>query len=208
MKNCVLQNLALTVLFAGAMQAATITWDFSTGLVGNTPGNTETFSSGGFSIVAKGYSSNNNLTNLYGKAAGGNENGLGLNAFSDHEITAGEELHDFIQLDLGNLVGFTNFKIAFNSTTDEGWQVFNCGTSGTACGTSVLIGNDQGTLHSFSVGNVSSTGRYLDVKATSGNVLLYKLTADTAVPEPSTVSFMLLSGILLCGVSFLKAKRA
>ena len=80
--------------------------------------------------------------------------------------------------------------------------------SSSVCATSLLTGSDEGTLHSISVGNVTGSGRYLDVKATSGDVLLYKLTADTAVPEPSSVSFMLLSGILLCGVSLFKAKRA
>ena len=205
MKTCFLRNLAITVLFAGAMQAATITWDFSTGTVGNVGSSTEIFTSGGFSVTANGFAANTVARNLFGKASGGDENGLGLVDTVDNELSG----NNFIQLDLSALTGFTNFKIAFNSTTDEGWQVFNCSASGTVCATSLLTGNNEGTLNSISVGNVTGSGRYLDVKATSGNVLLYKLTADTpSVPEPSSLSFMLLSGILLCTVSFLKAKRA
>jgi len=205
MKTCFLQNLVITVLFAGAMQAATITWNFSTGTVGNVGSSTEIFNSGGFNVTANGFAANTVARNLFGKASGGDENGLGLVDTSDNELSG----NNFIQLDLSALSGFTNFKIAFNSTTDEGWQVFNCAASGTVCATSLLTGNNEGTLNSISVGNVTGTGRYLDVKATSGNVLLFKLTADTpSVPEPSTISFMVLSGILLCGVSFFKAKRA
>jgi len=205
MKTCFLRNLAITVLFAGAMQAATITWDFSTGTVGNVGSSTEIFTKDGFNVTASGFAANAVARNLFGKASGGDENGLGLVDTVDNELSG----NNFIQLDLSALTGFTNFKIAFNSTTDEGWQVFNCSASGTVCATSLLTGNNEGTLNSISVGNVTGSGRYLDVKATSGNVLLYKLTADTpSVPEPSTISFMVLSGILLCGVSFFKAKRA
>ena len=205
MKTCFLRNLAITVLFAGAIQAATITWDFSTGTVGNVGSSTEIFTKDGFNVTASGFAANAVARNLFGKASGGDENGLGLVDTVDNELSG----NNFIQLDLSALTGFTNFKIAFNSTTDEGWQVFNCSASGTVCATSLLTGNNEGTLNSISVGNVTGSGRYLDVKATSGNVLLYKLTADTpSVPEPSTISFMVLSGILLCGVSFFKAKRA
>lgn len=205
MKTCFLRNLAITVLFAGAMQAATITWDFSTGTVGNVGSSTAIFTKDGFNVTASGFAANAVARNLFGKASGGDENGLGLVDTVDNELSG----NNFIQLDLSALTGFTNFKIAFNSTTDEGWQVFNCSASGTVCATSLLTGNNEGTLNSISVGNVTGSGRYLDVKATSGNVLLYKLTADTpSVPEPSTISFMVLSGILLCGVSFFKAKRA
>jgi len=205
MKTCFLRNLAITVLFAGAIQAATITWDFSTGTVGNVGSSTAIFTKDGFNVTASGFAANAVARNLFGKASGGDENGLGLVDTVDNELSG----NNFIQLDLSALTGFTNFKIAFNSTTDEGWQVFNCSASGTVCATSLLTGNNEGTLNSISVGNVTGSGRYLDVKATSGNVLLYKLTADTpSVPEPSTISYMVLSGILLCGVSFFKAKRA
>jgi hypothetical protein len=205
MKTCFLRNLAITVLFAGAIQAATITWDFSTGTVGNVGSSTAIFTKDGFNVTASGFAANAVARNLFGKASGGDENGLGLVDTVDNELSG----NNFIQLDLSALTGFTNFKIAFNSTTDEGWQVFNCSASGTVCATSLLTGSNEGTLNSISVGNVTGSGRYLDVKATSGNVLLYKLTADTpSVPEPSTISFMVLSGILLCGVSFFKAKRA
>ena len=209
--NKYMSSVALSILLAGAMQASTITWDFSTGTAGNVGSSSELFSSGGFGITATGYSSNNNLNNLFGKADSGDEKGLGLNGLSDNEIIG----NGFIQLDLSNLVGFSNFKISFNSTNFydgdvvEAWQVFNCSVAGTVCGTSVLTGGNEGILNSFSVGNVSSTGRYLDIKATSGNVLLYKLQADTpSVPEPSTMTMMLLSGLLLGGVRLLKSKRS
>jgi hypothetical protein len=208
MKNCVWRNLALTILLAGVSQAATITWDFSSGTVGNVGSSNESFTSGGFTVAAKGYSSSSNSTNLFGKNDSGDEKGLGLNGFSDNEIAG----NGFIQLDLSALVGFTNFKISFGSATDgETWNVSECGTVGSLCAGSLISGTNEGTLNSFVVGNVATTGRYLDIKAvhSGDNVLLFKLTADTpSVPEPSTVSFMVLSGLLLCGVSFLKAKRA
>lgn len=206
MKKCIWRNLAFSVLFAGAMQAATITWDFSSGTSGNVFSSTENFPSGGFTVIANGYSSTNNTNNLYGKNAAGDEKGLGLNGFSDNEISG----YGFIQLDLSALAGFTNFKIALNSSTDgETWKVFECATSGTVCGTQVASGSNEGSLNSFSIGNVASTGRYLDIKATNGNVLLYKLTADTAsVPEPGTWTLLLLSGAVLGGVRVLKFKRS
>lgn len=164
MKTCFLRNLAITVLFAGAMQAATITWDFSTGTVGNVGSSTAIFTKDGFNVTASGFAANAVARNLFGKASGGDENGLGLVDTVDNELSG----NNFIQLDLSALTGFTNFKIAFNSTTDEGWQVFNCSASGTVCATSLLTGSNEGTLNSISVGNVTGSGRYLDVKATSG----------------------------------------
>jgi len=78
MKTCFLRNLAITVLFAGAMQAATITWDFSTGTVGNVGSSTEIFTKDGFNVTASGFAANAVARNLFGKASGGDENGLGL----------------------------------------------------------------------------------------------------------------------------------
>jgi hypothetical protein len=78
MKNFVLRSLVLSVLFAGAMHAATITWDFSTGTVGNVGSSTEIFTSGGFSVTANGFAANTVARNLFGKASGGDErSGLG-----------------------------------------------------------------------------------------------------------------------------------
>jgi hypothetical protein len=204
MHKFVLRSLILSVLCGGAIHASTITWDFSTGTVGNVGSSTEIFTSGGFSVTANGFASNTIARNLFGKNGTGDEKGLGLVDTVDNELSG----NNFIQLDLSALTGFTNFKIAVNSTTEEGWQVFNCSASGTVCATSLLTGTNEGTLNSISVGNVTGAGRYLDVKATDGNVLLFKLTADTAsVPEPSTGILLLLSAGLLAGVRVLKFKQ-
>jgi hypothetical protein len=189
MHKFVLRSLILSVLCGGAIHASTITWDFSTGTVGNVGSSTEIFTSGGFSVTANGFASNTIARNLFGKNGTGDEKGLGLVDTVDNELSG----NNFIQLDLSALTGFTNF---------------NCSASGTVCATSLLTGTNEGTLNSISVGNVTGAGRYLDVKATDGNVLLFKLTADTAsVPEPSTGILLLLSAGLLAGVRVLKFKQ-
>jgi hypothetical protein len=102
--------------------AAVLDWNFQDhlGLLGNT----QTFTAGGFNLTARGFTSSDAGTALFGKNGGGDENGLGLNndASGDHEITGG----NFVQLNLDGLLGLVgNFTFNMGSTTQsEGWKVF------------------------------------------------------------------------------------
>jgi hypothetical protein len=210
--------------------ASTLTWDFSTGTVGPTLGQaSETFTSTGGatnkSIVTSPFVQNSFCVNLgwidfgcndlYGKADGTDENGLGLigDPSGQHEITTG----NFIQLDLVNLLsGYQNFAFSMNSTTDgEEWQACYSATAGTFGSLGCTTGSNEGW--NPSILSLPATARYLDFTAigtgdtgdSRDNILLYKFSADTvltttAVPEPAS---LLLLGTGLVGISRQWRKR-
>jgi hypothetical protein len=162
---------------------------------------THTYSLDGVNIVATGF----NGGDLWGKADGGDENGVGLanDPGGDHEIyhvTSGAI--PFIQIDLLNLInaGFAGFQFQMNSTTSpDGWSVSACSSGGTDCGTSAVTGSDEGVSHS--VPTLSATNHYLDFSATAGNVLLKEITATrVATPEPRFYGFLLAGMMALVGI--------
>jgi hypothetical protein len=199
MKTCFLQNLAITVLFAGAMQAATITWDFSTGTVGNVGSSTEIFTKSGFSVTANGFASNTVARNLFGKAAGGDENGLGLVDTSDNELSG----NNFIQLDLSALSRLHQLPRSLSTALR-----MKAGRSLTAlhlvphlCDV-ILTGNNEGTLNSISVRHNRDRDRPLpgcqgDQRQRSRS---FADRRHPSVPEPSTVSLSWCSRVSCCAV--------
>lgn len=167
---------------------------------GNLGSTTHTYTLDGVSFVATGF----NGGNLFGKDAGGGENGLGLvqDPSGDDEIffrSTGTQ--DFIQLDVLNLLkaGFNNFQFQMGSTTgDEGWSVSACATSGTDCFTSPVTGSSE-NVHSVPV-TLSATNHYLDFSATEGNVLLGLISATSSVPEPRFYGVLLVGMLALVGI--------
>ena len=93
---------------AAIVHASTITiiFDNPTGTL--TP--SQSYSSGGVTLTAYGFDSSG-PSNLYGKANGGDENGIGLanDPHGDHEIVKGS----FVQLDISELLahGFNTAEI-------------------------------------------------------------------------------------------------
>jgi len=180
----------LLLIASGPAHAATITFNFDNCGGGGTGscGASTTYNVGGFSIVATAEApGSRNL--LWAKAAGGDENGLGLTSdgSGDHEITPG----NFIQLNISSILGNDPLTIIMNSSTgSDAWKVYETNTSGSTSGTTLKTGTTETSF------TVSPTDTYLDITATDGNVLLSSLSFTTATtPEPSSL-VLLGSGIL------------
>ena len=158
----------------------------------------------GSSVTATGYASNGNQTALFGKNDGGDENGVGLNGYTDNEINGPGT--DFIQIDVSNLLSQNASGASFfmNSTTSgEWWAVYGqtSGNGGTL-GSLLFSGHDEGSsnLHALTgwgtyqyydfvaLGTCNADGH----QCTAGNVLLGGLSVTPGVPEPSTWAMMLI----------------
>ena len=170
-------------------------------------GNTHTFTSGGLSVTASGFTAANTPTALYGKNGGGDEIGLGLNndPSGDHEIYYG---YGYVQIDVSALFGLvSSITFSTNSTTDgEQWSIFGSNTSGSYSGLALLTGTNESTALLPSFG----TYKYYDFVSTStkgGKNFLIKGFTLTAVPEPSTWAMMLV-GFGLLGGSLRYRKKA
>jgi hypothetical protein len=208
--------LVTAVMAAAAMavatgaSAATLVYDFSSA-TGNL-GTTETYTQGGLSIVAAGYSSFNHTTDLYGKHNGGDENGLGManDPTGDHEI---HFLSGFVQLDLNALLGKvlagSTFFTTNSSTGGEQWAVYGSNTAGSYGGGALLTGTSEGSHALPSVGSY----RYYDfvevnhTHGTDDNFLIGTLTTTTAVPEPTSWAMMIV-GFFGLGATLRRARRS
>lgn len=194
--------LFLAAYFAAGTAHATTTYSFDSP-TGNL-GISETYTVSLLSITATAFTDSGSV-DLYGKAAGGDENGLGLtnDPSGNHEITPGS----FIQLNLTNVLGDVPFTITFGSSTgSDAWEIVQTNTAGTMAGGSVLLTGSNESAHS-----ISPTDTYLDITATSGNILLATLTLGAGnantIPEPSAV-ILLASGLLLVGVGKVRKKSS
>ena len=179
--------------------ATTITWDLSSP-TGNL-GNTHTYTSGAYSIVAKGFNNNNAMNpwataDLYGKHDGGDENGLGINSdpTGEHEIYKGT----YVQIDVTQPFsqGFKTYQFEMGSSTQgEQWTVYGSNSAlplGAGSWTSLITSTDELVQHTIS-GYMYYDFTYSGPTNGVGgaNVLLYKdFTASSAVPEPATWTMM------------------
>jgi hypothetical protein len=182
------------VAMATSAHAATV-FDFSAAPHQDNLGPTETYTVDGLTIIASGFTAANAATNLWGKHAGGDENGLGLanDPSGDNEIHFGS---GYVQLDVLGLFGQAIAAQTFfgtNSTTEnEQWTVWGTNTAGSLAGaTQVAQGTTEGNHLLPSLG----TYRYYDFVSTAAvggqNYLISSLTT-TAVPEPAAWAMMLL----------------
>lgn len=172
--------------------AATINWDFGQhpGLLGIT----QTFSAGGETLTARGFTGGDVGTRLFSKTGGGDENGLGLSndPTGDNEITG----RNFVQLNLDGPLAdhVSNFNFSMGSSTDgEKWAVF--GSEDATPFTFVLLasGSDEGVIHSLAAGFDNYNFFYNGPASGVGgaNVLLSSFGGTTSsVPEPSTWALM------------------
>ena len=167
--------------------------------------NTHTYTNNGVSITAVGHTGTVGATttdtgnvDLYGKADGGDENGLGLtnDASGDHEITKGS----YIELETTGLSSLT-FQMGSSTGTDA-WAVWGCSSGLTGC-TDLLNGDDESshTLTSSDADFIfTETGNY------PGNVLLGDVSVSTT-PLPATAwMFLPVIGLVIFGLR--KSKNA
>ena len=216
-----LRKTLLTAALVGAAflatqaKAAVITWDLSTpsGLLGDSQNYTA--GSPPITIRATGFINGNfvpgNETALFGKAAGGDESGLGLNddPTGDHEING----TNWVQLNITNAVaaGVHGLSFIMDSTTGctalpcatgDSWRVFGS-NSATSLGSQLpgLIGFDEKVSHPLPAGI-----DFFNFQAVSGNVLIQSVSGTT-IPEPSTWAMMLLGFVGLGYASFRRPRK-
>jgi hypothetical protein len=184
--------------------------------VSNTYSNA-TFS--GWSIVAKAFSPGctSSCPDLFGKAGGAGETGVGLtnDPTGEEETTPGS----FIELDLIifktsdpsiKLSPSSVLAITMNSTTGgEAFKISQSGTSG-VFGTTCSVSTPCWTGTSNGSVTISPTLRFLDITSTAGNVLLSSITFDDgggggqAAPEPLSLG---LTGLGLVAIYFARRRR-
>ena len=204
--------LAVVAVGTVMAHATSVTFNFAacpTGVVaGSCPGdfgqNSATYTSGGLSIVASGYSSagTTNPDNLFLKDGPTDEDGLGLNATSDNEANPGQ----YIYLDMSNLVSHGLFSGIIGLSSVQSGEVGSVctttavGSPGTAC---VSVNDAGGSMGSANI-TWSASDPVLSITATSGSVLLVNdVTALT--PEPASLS---LFGIGLLGLGLLFRRQS
>jgi hypothetical protein len=216
LRRTLLTTALVGAAFLGIAQAnsAVITWDLGTpaGLLGVS----QNYSAGSppITITATGFINGNfanpaNKTDLFGKAAGGDEVGLGLNddPSGEHELNG----RNWIQLNITNAVAAgvhglsfimdsTTGCTALPCTTGDSWRVFGSNTA-TSLGAQLpgLIGFDE-VSHSLPTGF-----DFINFQAVSGNVLVSSISGT--IPEPSTWAMMLLGFAGLGYVGFRRTRK-
>jgi PEP-CTERM motif-containing protein len=192
---------AAALAIASAAQAAVITID-----LGNPSGNLgtdHTYTTGAGNVVASGYTASNVDGDLFGKALGGNEQGLGLAADPSHQneiySPSNGGTNAFVQLDVSGLFGSVSAVDFFmnSSTSNEQWAVYGSNTDAAGLGTLLLNGTDEGSANTHTLPDFGQFQFYnfysLGTNGTSfGNVLIGGLTLTESVPEPATWAMMLI----------------
>jgi hypothetical protein len=193
------------VLGASGAQAATIIWNLNSppGIPSPNP-DTQTFTAGGITISANGFTSGNfsgppNLP-LFVKTGGGDETGLGSNvdATGDHELNGTQWAQ--INFTGARAQGVTGFDFVMDSTTPpDAWQVFGS-NSATSLGSFIMAGTDELVTHNLTGANGAFA--FYNFQATAGNVLVSSVSG--AVPEPATWAMMLIG---FAGLGFVAHRR-
>jgi hypothetical protein len=169
----------LVCAFAGAANASTITFTFQEHGHNLDLGPTTTFSDGGYTLTASGFTKTGSPTDLYAKFTSGNkdETGLGTAHGGDHEINTTE----FIQLTLPTTPSAFLKSIGLGSVqAGETARVYFTTTPGSLTG-ATLLGMLNGKDGSISIPSADRHG-YIDITASSGNVLLKSAVIQT-IPD-------------------------
>ncbi len=167
-------------------------------------GNTHIYTNNGVAITAYGFNiSPSHTLDLYGKADGGDENGLGLNIDPDHEIG----VTNFVQLNMSNVWAThpTSLTMSIGSVqAGEGWSLYSSNVLG-SLGTLLFSGTTD-SPNTFPISPIPNGNQYLSVTASSHNVLITTLSTkgQVGVPEPTT---MVILGSSLAMAAMRKRQR-
>jgi PEP-CTERM motif len=201
------------------LHASTITFDFSNcaeltpPLPGCPPPNIDagtnhlTYTSGGLTVGAYGFTTGGTGVDLYIKSLGRDETGLGTAIDSaDHEITPA----DFVNLNLSNLVakGFFSGTISIQSLqVGEGYTLCQ-GSAVGALGASCLLthGTGAGTINvpitwTASTDVIGLMG--FDNPTLGADILVEGLTVGSPTPEPATLTLL---GMGMLGLAAVRRK--
>ena len=203
--------IALLVAATAPVKADQLLFLFSTptGLLGNT----QAYGSMPNVVTLYGFngtsnSSQNNPTALYGKAAGGDENGVGLSLdAADHEI----QTSDFVQVDFSQVHALNVTTVQFmmgSSQTGEGWTVFGSNTKGLIGTPLSSAATGWGTADATLMTLPNFTYTYYSFSASAGNVELSEVQINynaSSAPEPGT--YLLVGAALLALARVGKASR-
>ena len=167
------------VIGAPAAHAATFTFQTPPGDVGSP---TQTYTNGGLTITAAGFSSSNFTTpnvNLFDKTLTGDESGLGLTndpAPTEDEITVGSYVR------IAMPTGVTNVSFEMDSsTTPDAWAVYGSSSANPASlGTALMTGTSEETPV------LLPTEAFYFFTATAGNVLIRDISMS-ATPVPAAL---------------------
>ena len=200
-----MNKFLVALLAIGASSAANATTVIAFGTPSGNLGNSHSYSSGGLTVTASGFTNTNVATALYGKNLGGDEVGLGLanDPAGQNEIYYGK---GYVQLDVSALFGKVS-GVSFSTDSTSGgeqWSVFGSNVAGSYSGLALLKGTNEsgGALPNF------GTYKYYDFASTSAsggkNYLLGSVTLTPAVPEPATWAMMLVG---FGGIGFTMRRR-
>jgi len=192
--------LAVTLLMVAPAFASPVTFDFSQFGSGDL-GHSRNFTAGGLTLNITAWMNNFVQGDLYYQNRGFDEAGLGIANTSEghNEIQA----PSFLQLDMSQLQskGISSLIISFNSVQPgEGWKEGLSDVSGFYEG---LSGNMGGTDAGLTIN--TSGHRYIDIGATTNDVLLHSAAAPAPAPEPTS---LLLLGSGLVGMGGLLRRKS
>lgn len=223
MKNSLLAKSLLVACLAAvstaAAPAALVTWEFNpAGLNQNTGSTALTYTSSGFSIVARGYDNVENGANGIDVGRelryknepnfeGATERGLGLFGTPSNELTLRPDgsVSEYLQLDLRSILslGFTGGQVSVGSLqSGESFRLFGSNIQG-ALGTQ-LPGTWAGLTFDDKFVSVPNFGsfQFLSIAAATGRVLPIAFRAEP-IPEMSA----LLPIVALLGAVFITRAR-
>jgi hypothetical protein len=193
------------VLGASGAEAASVTWDFSTptgGAIGSTHVYDTTPPSGlNITLAAFTTASTGDPGYLFGKADGGDENGVGVcqnsagTTCGDHEIDVAE----YIRVDFGSLA-LSNIQFKIGSVQGgENYNIYTSTSSSAFAGGTQCVNGGTTDNAFFALACSGGVKEFVFVTAGAADVLLEQIQGTTPVPEPAT---MFLGGLGLIAVGY------